>query len=276
MSSRIIVPVLAAGFSIGLMATAWAADIAPAYAPMVSPFSWTGLYIGGNAGLALQNASGTSNFIDTADGSSNPQSDQGTSSGFIGGAQVGYNWQVAPNWVLGLEGDWDAVRTKYSFCRQTDITSAACQDTGDGFESIASQTNWLATARGRVGVTLDRVMFYGTGGAAWGNIKTTESLNCSSLGCGAVSLVPVAASATFTQTRVGWVGGLGVEGMLDPNWSIKAEWLHVDLGNMSNTLSTIGDSGGVPPPTVQSAVWSRDETFDIFRVGVNYKLYTPR
>jgi outer membrane immunogenic protein len=276
------VSLAAAGLIFGCVATASAADIAPApvyvKAPAAVPFSWTGFYIGGNAGLAQQSASGTSDFLDSGAAalgfsSSNPTSFSPNSSGFIGGAQVGYNWQVAPNWVLGVEGDWESMKTKYNFCRQTNTSSVACIDNSNnifGFESIGSQSNWLATARGRVGVALDRVMVYGTGGAAWTSIQTTESLSCLDDGCGS-STHALAASSTVTQTKAGWVAGVGAEGMLDRNWSIKAEWLHADFGNLSNTFSVAGSNGGVA--STQTVVWKRDETFDIFRVGVNYKLF---
>jgi outer membrane immunogenic protein len=273
----LIASIAAAGLNIGFGPTASAADIAPS-TTLVPTYNWTGFYFGGNAGWAAEHASGTSNFIDTnfapgTVGYSNIQSNSLTNSEFTGGVQFGYNWQVARNWVLGAEGDWQWVGTKYDICRQTDTFSTACFDNVFGFESISSQMDWLATARARAGVTLDRFMFYGTGGAAFGSIETTVSLNCSS-GCG-FSGVPISSSSTFTDTKVGWVAGLGVEGMLTSNWSIKAEWLHTDLGKVTDTLTTVGDTFGFPPATTQSAVFSRDERFDVFRIGVNYRFSGP-
>jgi outer membrane immunogenic protein len=243
--------------------------------PLVAPvWSWTGFYVGGNAGWAGERASGTSDFVDTifAPGNiqfRNPQSNSPSSSSFTGGVQAGYNWQVAPRFLLGVEGDWDWLNTKYSFCRQANVSSTACLDGPpniDGFETIAGQTNWLATARARAGVTWDRFMFYGTGGAAFGSIRTTESLSCLTDGCGAASTLRLALSSSTTQTRTGWVAGLGVEGLLTAQWSIKAEWLHYDLGSLSNTFTTTGNVG----VGTQSVVWSRNERFDTVRVGLNY------
>jgi outer membrane immunogenic protein len=273
----IVASLIAAGLNFGFGAAASAADLprqapAPAYvkAPVVPAYNWTGFYIGGNAGWVRESASGTSDFVDSgaqrSEVKTNPQSNSPSNSGFIGGGQIGYNWQVAPQFVLGAEGDWDWLNTKYNFCRQTAIFSIACVDSAPnvtGFESIGSQTNWLATARARAGVTWDRFMVYGTGGAAWGSFKTTESLSCLVDGCGASS-TQLAASSSITQTKAGWVAGLGVEGMLSPNWTVKAEWLHYDFGNLSDTFATVGNPG------TQSVVWSRDERFDSFRVGVNY------
>ena len=107
-------------------------------------------------------------------------------------------------------------------------------------------------------------MVYGTGGAVWGHVQTTESLSCLVGGCGSSSL-KLAASSTVSQTKTGWAAGLGIEGMLDAHWSVRAEWLHVDLGNLSDTFMTVGIPG------TQSVVWSRDERFDIIRAGVNYR-----
>jgi outer membrane immunogenic protein len=273
----IVASLTAAGLNFGFGAAAPAADLprpapAPIYlkAPVAPTYNWTGFYIGGNAGWVREVASGTSDFVDTGVliGASevNPQSNSPSNSGFIGGGQLGYNWQVARQFVLGAEGDWDWLNTRYSFCRQTNVVSIACVDKPGnpfGFESIGSQTNWLATARARAGVTWDRYMAYGTGGAAWGSFKTTESLSCLNAGCGSSS-IQLAASSSITQTQTGWVAGLGVEGMLSPNWTVKAEWLHYDFGNLSDTFTTVGTRG------TQSVVWSRDERFDAFRVGVNY------
>jgi outer membrane immunogenic protein len=280
---RFVVISLASFAAAGLnVSAASAADMrapAPIYnkAPILAPaYNWNGFYFGGNAGAAREHATGTSDFVDTffAPGNSefsNPQSNGPSNTSFIGGVQAGYNWQVSPHVVLGAEGDWDWLNTKYSFCRQTDVQSTACSDVLPnifGSESIASETKWLATARARAGVTWDRFMFYGTGGAAWGRLDTTESLSCLVDGCGGTSTLKLAASSTLSQTKAGWVAGLGVEGMLSPNWSVKAEWLHVDLGNLSQTFTTVGNV-----PGSQSVVWSRDERFDMVRVGVNYHLH---
>jgi outer membrane immunogenic protein len=270
--NRLIVARLVAviGLSFGASAVAMAADFgasypAPApYYPKAVMMDWTGFYIGGNVGGVFQSASGTSDFQDTADGSTNPQSNSPSNTSFTGGAQFGYNWQFAPHWLVGVEGDWDWMQSKYSFCRQTDINSSACFDNGFGFETVSSQANWMATARTRAGFVWDRVMFYGTGGLAWASVQTTESLSCSVAGCGAGSNVPFAGSSTFNDIKTGWTAGFGVEGMLTQNWTVRAEWLHTDLGTISDTASTTTPFG------TQSVVWSRDERFDTFRVGVNY------
>jgi outer membrane immunogenic protein len=262
--------------AIALIGTpAFAADIArkmPVKAPpppLAPVINWTGFYIGGNLGGVVEHASGTSDFLDSLGvpgifSPSNPQNNGFRDARFLGGVQAGYNWQFDPRWLIGIEGDWDWTNTGYSFCRQTNTISLPCFDNGFGFETISSKTDWLATLRGRLGVTWGNWLFYGTGGAAWGRVNTALSLSCLVLGCGA-SKTPLFASSTTSTTKAGWVAGLGAEWMLAQNWSVRAEWLHIDLGSINDTLPTVV-SGGF----IQTAVWSRTERFDEFRVGANY------
>lgn len=247
--------------------SAFADDTAP------QAVNWTGFYLGGNVGGAIGHAPGTSDFTDTSINTSNPQSNIPSSGGFLGGAQAGFNWQFSPIWVAGIEADWDWASAKYSFCRQTDMLSpstTACSDAGDGFEVIGSRPDWLATFRGRLGVAWRNWLFYATGGSAVGRIRTDMTLNCLVDGCGFIAglgigfTAPLLATSTSTTTKAGWVAGLGAELMLSRNWSARAEWLYIDLGTISNSLPTEGING------TQTAIWSRNETFDEFRLGVSY------
>ena len=263
-------------FAIGLVLAALISmpALAAPPAPPAPPNNWTGFYIGGSIGGAVEWASGTSDFIDTflpnnseRARQNNPQSP----SGFVGGGQVGFNWQLTPLLVAGIEATWDWTNSHYNFCRQTDIFSVACADVAEGFETIDGKTQWLATFRGRLGVTSQSVwgnwLFYGTGGAALGRVNTTLTLSCLATGCGESHVNLLASSSTVTN-KSGWVAGLGAELMLAANWSVRAEWLHIDLGTISNALATVGNNG-VGTGT-QTATWSRTERFDEFRIGLNY------
>jgi outer membrane immunogenic protein len=86
-------------------------------------------------------------------------------------------------------------------------------------------------------------------------------------GCGS-STKPLFASSTSSTTKAGWVAGLGAEWMLAGNWLVRAEWLHIDLGSITDSLVTFGSIG------TQTAVWSRTERFEEFRGGVSY-LFRP-
>lgn len=263
-----------------------AADMAvkappPPATPVAPVINWTGFYVGGNLGGVVEHASGTSDFLDTIvfkSSFSNPQSNSFSNTRFLGGVQAGYNWQFDPRWLVGVEGDWDWTHTGYSFCRQNFISpGVGCFPStvvGSGVETISSKTDWLATLRGRLGVTLGNWLFYGTGGAAWGRVNTTLTLNCleaAGSGCGN-SLTPLFASSTTGTIKAGWVAGLGAEWMLATNWSVRAEWLHIDLGSINDSLPTAGFNGAIGSGVAgtETAVWSRTERFDEFRVGVNY------
>lgn len=250
-----------------------AATIAtPAVAAGPAP-SWTGFYIGGNVGGATERASGTSNFLQAGDSAApNPQLDALNPSSPIGGGQFGFNWQVDQRWLVGIEGDWDFMRSRYSFCRQTDTDSAACFDNGAGFETIGGATDWLATARGRLGiVTSSNMLLYVTGGVAWGQVKTNLAQSCLADGCG-LSTTQLAASNSSTTDKAGWVAGLGAAVPIGPNWSARLEWLHIDLGNITGTLTT---PGAIPGPTTSTTVWSRGESYDVIRVGLDYRFGAP-
>ncbi|MFY9840790.1 MAG: outer membrane beta-barrel protein [Xanthobacteraceae bacterium] len=254
--------------------SAFAADMpmsVPTAAAPIQAVNWTGFYIGGNAGGVIAHPSGTSDFTDTSlppgfEFTDNPVAEQPAKGGFVGGGQAGVNWQFSRILVGGLEADWDWMSAKYSFCRQNIGGSNACNElgVGGGFQTIDSKTPWLATFRGRFGVAWQNWLFYGTGGAAIGRITTDLTMNCP-FGCGFLSSTPIFTSSTSTTTRTGWVAGLGAELMLARNWTARAEFLYVDLGTISNALPTVGNSGGI-----QTASWSRNETFDEFRLGVSY------
>jgi outer membrane immunogenic protein len=260
---QIVVLALALSFA----GTAYAADLPMKAAPppVAPPPSWTGFYIGGNAGyLVVQDQSGTTNFTQPAPTLTNPAFNTASANSWIAGGQVGYNWQVSPSWVIGFEGDWDATDPKHSFCRGTDDSSAPCRDNGSGFLTFSEKTEWLASARGRVGYVLGSVLLYGTAGGAWGKVDTTFVVSCAVAGCGNSGATNIT-TVNFNNTRGGWVAGVGAEAMIAPNWTVKGEWLHYDLGNFSNAFlapAALGSYG---------VSYSRRLEYDTIRFGVNYK-----
>ena len=229
-------------------------------------FNWTGFYVGGNVGGAWENESGTSNFFSAsaaAAQTNTPQSNSLRNTAVIGGVHAGYNWQIT-RWVFGVEADWDWTHTKNGFCRQTDNLSAACTDNGRGFLILNGKADWLDSARGRLGYTWDRFMIYGTGGAAWAKFGSSINTNCLVAGCGS-NTVSQNTTANFSDKKLGWVAGGGVEAMLDTDWIARAEYLHYDLGSVTNTL--VGDQ--------QSTTWSRAVKYETVRVGLSYKFGGP-
>lgn len=190
-------------------APGYAADMArrgPVYkAPPAAPlFNWTGFYIGGHGGYSWGDATGL-----------NPD-------GGFGGGQIGVNYQFAPNWVWGVEAD---------------VSGGNLHDSSVPLGSF--KTDVFGTARARLGYTVDRTMFYGTGGLAWANSKATF------------------AGASDSQTNLGWALGAGIEYAFAPNWSTKLEYIHADYG--SDTYAGVGNI---------------DLKSDSVKVGVNYLFNT--
>lgn len=211
-----------------------AADVAPAN-KMFSPVrasSWTGFYAGVNAGYAF----GDANSALVLPAASNPFSSK--YDGFIGGAQMGYNWQ-AGSIVFGVEAEINYADVSGS--RLVPSTTAVATNT----------LEWFGTARGRIGYAFDRVMPYVTGGFAFGKNKL-EVRDAAS-----------AAGAIDFATHRGWALGGGVEVMVRENWSAKVEYLHVDLGNKNTYMvDTIGGAG---------SFMSSDLKFGLVRGGLNYR-----
>ena len=227
-----------------------AADLPLKAPPAVAAFSWSGCYAGLNAG-------GASTKIDqdvTVPGFATFGSD-GRDTGFIGGGQVGCNWQYAPNWVFGVEGDINYVHAKRSGIFAFDFSS---EDTVGGSQSTSLR--WLSTVRGRMGYSWDRSFLYATGGLAIGGVKSSVA---------ATVTTPGTYAGSYSDTHLGWVVGGGIEHAFSNRLSAKFEYLHFDLGTANYNVNLVsGDSGGMPTTWPASAKVSGD----IFRVGVNYKL----
>jgi outer membrane immunogenic protein len=211
-----------------------AADLpVPSIPPPLPVYNWTGVYLGINGGFGT----GTSNWSDGPIGATGSF----PTSGFLVGATLGTNYQIG-EYVFGIEGDgdWTHLRgNSGSACGA--IAAVVAPPT-----SCQTQSQWLATVRGRVGYAFDRILLYGTAGAAFGNVQT--GLNPPS---------------TFdSSTEAGWTVGAGLEFAFAPNWTAKAEYLFVDLPNASCT--TVGNCGGAA-----GSIVSFNES--IIRAGVNFK-----
>jgi outer membrane immunogenic protein len=272
------------GAAVLAVAPARAADLpaAPVVAPVVAPapWSWTGFYVGGNAGYSWGNSDATGNvalalFVNGVPFNglalNTPQSGGGTNSvnGWLGGGQAGFNWQTGPL-VLGVEADFQSADQLGSnaFCTNGATACPAgpfAPGTAPFMLNVAEKLVWFGTARARAGFGGDRFLFYVTGGAAAGKI------NADHMSSGTLFFAPpiVADSASFTKR--GWVVGGGVEARLIDNWTAKVEYLYMDLGTFSDTLVATGTQAGATS-TVTTSFTSR-LTDSIVRVGVNYKFW---
>ena len=182
MKSKLI-GLLTGVFTLGAAGAASAADMAVKAPPPppVPIFSWTGFYIGGNIGGDWTRSSNGWR-IDPNNQADDPVAIAARetltryrlqASGFMGGVQAGYNWQVG-TWVLGVEGDWDWTNSRTTFFQPTLAPLAGTPGDGNNLTQGIG-LDWLATFRGRAGVTFDRALFYVTGGLAVGQVRTFDS-----------------------------------------------------------------------------------------------------
>jgi len=244
-----------------LSPAALAADIIPLKAPPPPIWTWTGFYIGGNVGYSW----GKANWVYDNPSGTGTNSGSEKLDGFIGGLQVGYNWQLNQTWVLGLEADIQGSAEKGSsgfsdpyFC---DSCLGGAEEAVNG--AVGSDIRWFGTVRGRAGVLINpTVLLYGTGGLAYGGISASGSFMDTAP---APICTPAACNWGFNQTtiKIGWTVGGGVEGAIadSRNWTWKVEYLYVNYG----TLSGNGFSTDVGPYS-----WSTNVTDNVLRVGVNY------
>jgi outer membrane immunogenic protein len=213
---------------------------APIYAPPV--FSWTGFYLGGNLGAAW----GQGNVTDTLSG----LTFSGTSNAvFVGGGQVGFNYQIS-NFVFGVEGDFDWAGNNNNNAVGVVIPGPL----GLGHTFTASVNNgWITTLTGRLGVAWDRVLFYGKGGGAWvGNNGFT------------VTDVTTGTSLIGTSTSTtGWTAGVGLEWAFANNWTTRIEYDFVGLGNRTFAVSPTS-------PVLAGDTFTTNRNIQMVTVGLNY------
>jgi outer membrane immunogenic protein len=240
---------VAAAAFLGLASSAFAADMpmaapytkAPAFAPVV--FSWTGCYIGveggGNWGSSQQTAR-------SGPAAGAPITGNFNLSGGIAGGTFGCNYQVS-NFVVGVENDISWTNKSGSVADLLPFNPAAISSTRE---------KWIDTLRGRAGFAMDRVMIYGTAGAAFAGTDVSVT-------------GPLFGTVTNTQTRTGWTAGVGGEwaASVQP-WgtvTFKLEYLHADFGSKQYFNPALVLAGG------NATVVTRDVklTDDMVRAGVN-------
>ena len=275
--------ILAAAAFAGIAASsALAADMAVKAPPPVVPvWTWTGFYIGGNAGYSWGRSETDLTYYNTATGAIIvPPAGSITGAKFdmngaIAGGQAGFNWQSG-GFVGGIEGDlqWsDEKGGARAVCAAPGPGPGACLPgltflpagvTGSAI-AFDQHLEWFGTVRLRGGFLANpQTLLYVTGGLAYGSIKSTGSITNFTGNGAAVTL-----AASDSDTRVGWTVGVGAEWMFARNWSAKIEYLYVDLGTVNNNYTLVGL--GIPFGVRTSS----DFTDHIARVGINYHFNQP-
>jgi|HubBroStandDraft_6_1064221.scaffolds.fasta_scaffold16822_2 outer membrane immunogenic protein len=263
--------------------TASAADMAPApvYAKAAPPppvMTWTGWYVGLNAGGAWGQAdpttavaySSTGYFAASSATAVNALGNQRISpDGFTGGGQIGYNWQFS-NAVVGFESDFD-------YFRQSGSASTTALYPGFAPSTFtvnsAFSTDWLFTFRGRAGfLAAPNLLLYGTGGLAVTEISS--NFGFSDTYPNVAPFVGATESASARDTRVGYTVGVGGEYAISNAWSFKAEYLYLDFGRMNMTSNNLTSSVFGPYP---ASVFSNSVNLksNVARVGINYHFNSP-
>ena len=243
-------------------------------------FTWTGLYGGVNIGYAFGASSqetGGLSYLSAGGLAAAPFGSAWSSGqnlqGVVGGGQLGYNYQFNPWLVIGFETDIQAA----DIVSHGRATVGLVDGNGPHIQSMNSTKNvdWFGTVRGRIGLTLPsmpNLMAYGTGGFAYGQVINNVGFSDNFLAAGVSSL----GHGYYDNTRVGWAAGGGLEWSpsMFPAWSLKAEYLYVDLG--STRANSVPLNGGVPSiglgvtTPLFAGTQNSPTRFHTVRAGVNW------
>ena len=248
---------------LALVGGAWPAAVAAQPA-----FNWTGFYVGANLGGAAGGSdhasipSGQSTYFapsDLTDIGSASKQDLATT-GITGGIQGGYNYMLG-NVVLGAELDVNAFPQSGS-SNPTQRYTCCAGFGGDNFFNVRTtvSTDWLVTARPRIGYAFDRFLPYVTGGLAVTDLSAkfrfTDAFDSAQ------------ERAQASAIKLGWTAGFGFEFGVTQNWTIKAEYLYVNFGKIFAT--GVMSIPSIPSTSVLFSNYA-DLHSNIGRVGVNYK-----
>ena len=233
---------------------------------------WSGFYVGGNIGYgwAIDDATGYISSPSPAPfaflglpaaykSSTNP-------AGLIGGAQVGYDWQPWPRWLLGAVADFQSSgqRDTDNFNIPFTITAIGVPvGTGNLAISNEEKLRWFGTVRGKIGYAFwNSVLLYGTGGFAYGRVDSSMSVSSTATLFGATATTQQVFSGS--KIKYGWAVGGGLQGTIlnDPHWSWNLEYLYIDLGSTDYAFSNINFDAF----TISSKI--RDS---IVRIGLQYR-----
>jgi outer membrane immunogenic protein len=195
-------------------------------------YNWSGFYIGANVGGAWERSTLTDHIFNV--------SVNDTRSGFIAGGQIGYNWQIWPQFVVGVEWMFDG----------TDIKSDTTTVVSSVVITTSSKVDWITSLAARFGWATSNWLFYGKAGGAWVHDSTTLTAAVPGLGT---------FSASASDTQGGWLFGAGIEYGFAQNWSARLEWDHIGLDDVNHAGFFTTDSITV------------SRRFDLLTFGVNYR-----
>jgi outer membrane immunogenic protein len=234
---RMSLVIVAAALSFGAVENVSAQDILRSLYSSRPVANWTGLYVGGNFGYGW----GTTDTVENGLGA--VPTSQVKPKGILGGLQVGGIAQSGI-WVFGFEADIQGTTQK----------AEVLTTSGGSALTDSNKMPWFGTARARAGIASDALLFYATGGLAFGEYKRHMQL-----------VSPSFTVLDFSTFKPGWTVGGGVEGMITRNFAWRIEYLHLHFGEFSDNF--IVTAGGVPVGTVTAGT---RVTNNILRFGLNY------
>ena len=237
-------------------------------------YNWTGFYLGANLGGASKVQSSSLSIENDPNNYFAPAvvpevENRGSlnldDTGVTGGVQAGYNRQSGSLvWGVELDFNWLGLSSRHSDTFRFSTNNAPYSLT------VRESTEWLLTARPRVGWALDRWLFYLTGGIAASHSTFKQSFE-------EPPFTPNPETVSVSRTRVGWTVGTGIEFALGRNWSAKAEYLYARFGE-SEAVGRLGGANGASPAlgSVDGAKFTNTLSpleLHLYRVGVNYRFY---
>lgn len=221
-------------------------------------YNWSGLYIGGHVGYADGGWDGRLEWMGDSSLWDNPSQGYDFNS-WLGGLQIGANRQSG-SFVWGIEVDasWGDLEGSGEVLTKTEAVSWVDEFSVEAF----------GTVRGRLGFLITpRLLLYGTGGLAWAKTDLNHTVIDDPINNPGVTV-----KASANEYHVGWVAGAGGEFLIAPNWTVRGEWLHVDLGDARyQAVGAAWDGQGFNTPNADDAIADTKLEFDVFRLGVNYK-----
>jgi outer membrane immunogenic protein len=218
--------------------------VPPPLAPQV--FGWTGVYIGANVGGAWANNNWTDTLLLT-------NFNNGNVGAFIGGGQIGGNYQIGP-FVIG--GEWD-----FDWASNENNNGGAGTFPG-GNITVTNNNRWITTVAARFGYAVDQWLFYGKAGGGWvgnNNLTVTNLTTGVSLTCGSTL------TNCGNNTGGGWLVGAGAEWMFLPNWSVKFEYDYLGLGNRTFFIP-----GTAPFLAGDTFISNNQRNIAMVKIGINY------
>jgi outer membrane immunogenic protein len=252
--------------------------------------NWTGFYLGANVGYwdsqtNKVSTNGSTLFINPAFefGASNianalaqvaTNHSSLNSQGFIGGGQVGYNYDTCQGVLLGLNIDFDGLtNSNNTFNLQKTVNLADFDENYVGALSATQRINYLGTVGARLGYLFyPTFLAYATGGFAYGNVifntawAAQESL-------GPTVFPAIATQSHLSKTLTGWTAGGGIEWLFKPNWSAMLEYTYYSLNNFNSSVTLAQNNESVSPPVLWGSA-TADNSFSLsvwtIRLGINY------